>query len=121
MAAKKKKVTKKKAAKRKSSPTKKAPTKAIGGRTKKNPLTKMDNVTITQIDNCAKHVYTKIIKLSKPELKFPVRSLSNVRYDRRVGHFQLGRSRKARTLTVNTFKNFAQTLKLMSFSMDIVH
>ena len=70
-----KKPTKKKAAK------KKTPTGAknkIGGRTNKNPLTKIDKVTIGQIDGCARQVYTKIIKLSKPELKFPVRSLSNV-------------------------------------------
>ncbi len=106
----KKKATKKKAAKKTTSP----------GRSAKNPLTKMDGVTMTQIDNCAKQVYTKIIKLSKPNLKFPVRSLANVRYDRRVGHFQLGRSRKERTLTVNTVKSFAQTLKLMAFSKEMV-
>ena len=37
----------------------------------------VDKVTIQQIDDCAKHVYTKIIKLDKPSLKFPVRALSN--------------------------------------------
>ncbi len=119
MAAKKKKA---KATKKKTVTAKKkvaAPTMA--GRTSKNPMTKMDKLTVGQIDNCAKHVYTKIIKLSKPELKFPVRSLSNVRYDRRVGHFQLGRGRKERTLTVNTVKSFAQTLKLMAFSKEMVN
>jgi DNA topoisomerase-6 subunit A len=111
----KKKTTKKKAAKKKGIKKTTSP-----GRSAKNPLTKMDNMTMTQIDNCAKQVYTKIIKLSKPNLKFPVRSLANVRYDRRVGHFQLGRSRKERTLTVNTVKSFAQTLKLMAFSKEMV-
>jgi DNA topoisomerase-6 subunit A len=116
MAAKKKKKTAAEKATRTSSPP-----SSVGGRTKKNPLTKIDLVTIAQIDNCAKHVYTKIIKLAKPELRFPVRSLSNVRYDRRVGHFELGRARKERTLTVNTVKNFAQTLKLMALSKEMVN
>ena len=99
-------------------PKKKAATTKPHAR--KNPLTKLDTVTIDQINGCAKSVYTKIVRLSKPSLKFPVRSLSNVRYDRRVGHFQLGRSRKERTLTKGTVKSFAQTLKLMALSKEMV-
>jgi DNA topoisomerase-6 subunit A len=49
-----------------------------------------------------------------------VRSLANVRYDRKVGHFELGRARKERTLTVNTVKIFAQSLKLMALSKEMV-
>ncbi len=88
----------------------------------KNPrkLEKLDKITVEQIDNSAKQVYTKIQALEKPELKFPVRSLSNVRYDKRKGYFELGRGRKERTLTVNTVKSFAQTLKLMSLSKEMV-
>ena len=87
---------------------------------KSNALTKIDKATVSSIDNTARLVYTKIQKLGKPELKFPQRSLSNVTYDRRVGHFKLGRARKERTLTVNTVKNFAQTLKLMALSKEMV-
>ncbi|MBK8978351.1 MAG: DNA topoisomerase IV subunit A [Planctomycetes bacterium] len=65
-------------------------------------------------------VYDHIQVLEKPELKFPQRSLANVSYDRKAGHFKLGRGRKARTLTVNTVKNFAQTLRLMALSREMV-
>ena len=83
-------------------------------------LSKLDDTTVRSIDSTAKNVYTRINQLGKPELKFPVRSLSNVRYDQRRGYFELGRSRKERTLTVNTVKSFAQTLKLMAFSKEMV-
>ncbi len=90
------------------------------GRRAGKPLSRLDEITIKGIDHCAEYVYTKINKLQKPSLKYPVRSLSNVRYDKRIGHFQLGRSRKERTLSVNTVKSFAQSLKLMSLSKEMV-
>ncbi len=83
-------------------------------------FSKLDEITVRGIDDTAKKVYTRINNLAKPELKFPVRSLANVRYDQRRGYFELGRSRKERTLTVNTVKSFAQTLKLMAFSKEMV-
>jgi len=104
------------AAKKKTAQTKTKSTSRRGNK----PLSRLDDVTIKGIDRCAEYVYTKVNKLQKPSLKYPVRALSNVRYDTRVGHFQLGRSRKERTLTVNTVKSFAQSLKMMSLSKDMV-
>ena len=109
---------KKKAAKKKATAKRPAPAKARSRKVRK--LEKLDKLTVEQIDTTAQHVYDKINKLAKPELKFPVRSLSNVRYDRRRGYFEMGRSRKERALTVNTVKSFAQTLKLMAFSKEMV-
>jgi DNA topoisomerase-6 subunit A len=43
-----------------------------------------------------------------------------VNYKREIGYFELGRGRKARALSVNTVKNFAQTLRLMSISKEMV-
>ena len=86
---------------------------------RKKPLADLDRVTLREIVKCADLVHTKIQKLDKPELKFPERSLRNARYDKKGG-FQMGRSRVARTLTVNTVKTFAQTLKLMAFSKEMV-
>jgi len=43
-----------------------------------------------------------------------------VRYDERVGYFELGRGRKVRTLTVNSVKSFAQTLKMMALSQEMI-
>jgi len=123
MAAKKKKVTKRAAAAKKKA-TKKAAKTAVktsastGGRGR--PFTKLDKLTVTSIDTTARSVHGRIMRLGKPTMKFPVRALSNVRYDRRVGHFQLGRNRKERTLTVNTVKVFAQSLKMMAFSKEMV-
>lgn len=87
---------------------------------KSNALSKFDQTTVKSIDDTAKRVFDDIQNQAKPELKFPLRALSNVSYDRRIGHFKLGRGRKARTLTVNTVKSFAQTLKLMAFSKEMV-
>jgi DNA topoisomerase-6 subunit A len=86
----------------------------------KKPLSDLDQVTIREIVKCAEQVHGRIQKQDKPELKFPERSLRNARYDRKLGYFQMGRSRVERTLTVNTVKSFAQTLKLMSLSKEMV-
>ena len=83
-------------------------------------LTALDKKTLTLIERTADGVQRSIHRRVLPELKFPVRSLSNVKYDKRVGYFELGRGRKARALSVNTVKNFAQTLRLMSISKDMV-
>ncbi|RMG52993.1 MAG: DNA topoisomerase VI [Acidobacteria bacterium] len=53
-------------------------------------------------------------------MKFPVRALSNVHYSPSKGFFELGRRKKERTLTVTTIKTFAQTLKLMELSKELV-
>ena len=90
MAAKKKKAvrraatTAKKA--RKKTTKKGAPTPSIR---RSRPFTGLDNLTVTSIDTTARNVHGRIMRLGKPVMKFPVRALSNVRYDRRVGHFQL--------------------------------
>ncbi len=90
------------------------------GSTPSRGLPKADQQTVKSIDSAAQLVFDKIQAHDKPELKFPLRSLSNVTYDRKSGHFKLGRGRKARTLTVNTVKSFAQTLKLMALSKGMV-
>jgi DNA topoisomerase-6 subunit A len=94
--------------------TAKARTKA-----RKGP-SKLDQITVEGINRTAEDVHAKINALGKPRMLFPVRSLGNVTYDTKAGHFKLGRSRKERTLTVNTVKVFAQSLKLMAFSKEMV-
>src|SRR2546428_3789991 len=81
---------------------------------------KKDGVTIRAIDEVASEVYQAILKGNKPDLEMPVRSLSNVTYDEKHGYFEIGRGKKVRTLTVNTVKTFAQTLKMMSLSKDLI-
>jgi len=68
----------------------------------------------------AETVRRSILKGRKPTLRFPVRSLQNVRYQPRVGYFELKGRQKERTLTVNTVKTFAQTLKMIALSKELV-
>ena len=49
-------------------------------------------------------------------MRFPLRSLSNVRYSARRGHFEMLGKHKERTLTVSTAKTFAQTLRMIALS-----
>lgn len=79
-----------------------------------------DKRTIELIQETASTVNQHILKRAKPELKLPVRSLSNVSYSQKNGYFEIGRQKKVRTLTVNTVKTFAQTLRLMSLSKDLI-
>jgi DNA topoisomerase-6 subunit A len=93
---------------------------ATSQRPKRGPLSELDKKTLALIDHTAERVHGSILKRALPELKFPVRALSNVHYDTKIGHFEMGRGRKARALTVNTIKSFAQTLRLMSLSKEMV-
>ena len=81
---------------------------------------RMDGVTVDLICETANGVYREILRHSKPDLSFPVRSLSNVSYSDKTGYFEIGRQKKTRTLTVNTVKSFAQTLRMMGLSKELV-
>lgn len=78
------------------------------------------NKTLLKIKHSAKDVYDKIMKKQKPVMKFPIRSLSNVKYDPKKGYFELIGVKKIRTLTVNTVKTFAQTLRMMALSKEVI-
>jgi len=80
----------------------------------KNPAVLKD------ITETATGVHKKIRAKRKPSMKLPVRSLSNVKYDPRKGYFELLRASKERTLTVATVKTFAQTLKMMALSKNLI-
>lgn len=76
--------------------------------------------TITRIKQSASSIHNKIIKKQKPSMHFPIRALSNVKYTPKRGFFELRGQKKVRTLTVNTVKTFAQTLRLMSLSKELI-
>jgi DNA topoisomerase-6 subunit A len=80
----------------------------------------MDDVVLKQIQDAATDVHRVIQKRSKPDLAFPVRSLKNVSYSTGKGYFEIGKAKKVRTLTVNTVKSFAQTLRMMGLSKELV-
>jgi len=69
----------------------------------------------------AKDVYSKIITKKRPELKMPIRSLNNVKYNDKNGYFELVGKAKGRTLTASTIRTFAQTLRMMSLSKELIN
>jgi DNA topoisomerase-6 subunit A len=81
---------------------------------------RLAKVTVNAIKEVATKIDRNIGRMRKPEVTFPVRSLGNVRYDPRKGYFEIGKDRSTRTLSVNTAKSFAQTLKMMSLSKELV-
>jgi len=78
-----------------------------------------DKVAI-RIKNEAKRVKDNIVDGKKPSMKFPLRSLNNVKYTAKKGFLELKGKKKERTLTVNTVKTFAQTLRMMALSKELV-
>jgi len=81
---------------------------------------RLDGVTVDLICKTASTVHGEIRDRKKPDLAFPVRSLRNVSYSQKTGYFEMGKQKKVRTLTVNTVKSFAQTLRMMGLSKELV-
>jgi DNA topoisomerase VI subunit A len=80
----------------------------------------LDKRTVTLIDSIAKQIRSNIESGKPPTIKLPVRSLANVTYDEAKGYLEIGTAHKVRTLTVNTARSFAQTLRLMATSRAMV-
>ncbi len=80
----------------------------------------LDDVTVGAIRDSAAGVHQQVNKRGKPEMAFPIRSLANVKYAEKKGFFEIGGQKKVRTLTVNTVKSFAQTLRMMGLSKTLV-
>jgi DNA topoisomerase-6 subunit A len=75
---------------------------------------------IQEMVKLGKYIYDTILNKNKPILKSPIRSLSNVSYNKKDGYFQLNGAEKSRTLTANTVKSFAQTLRMMGLSKELI-
>ena len=83
-------------------------------------MAKEENVVIKEIKELASDLYKKIIALGHPELIIPLRSLSNVTFNPKVGYLEIGSDKKIRALTVNTVKTFAQTLRMLTLSKNLI-
>jgi DNA topoisomerase-6 subunit A len=79
-----------------------------------------DRKTIELIDDTAGSIRDSIERGELPDIELPVRGLANVNYDTDKGYLELGDATKTRTLTVNTVRSFAQTLRLMAASRQMV-
>ena len=68
-----------------------------------------------RIVDVSRSVYEDIVKkLKKPSLRFPIRSLANVKYDPKTGYFEIRGKVATRTLSYNTVKTFAQSMRLLA-------
>ena len=84
------------------------------------PRSDRDEQTIKLIETIANQVRKAIESGKLPSIRMPIRSLDNVTYDQAAGYLELGKAERVRTLTVNTARSFAQTLRLMSTSRTMV-
>lgn len=79
-----------------------------------------DEPTLAFIEEIARGIFDDIFRGERPSIEMLVRSLSNVTYDPQTGYLEVGDLRKQRSLTVNTIRTFAQTLRLMAVSHTMV-
>jgi len=99
----------------------KAPLRRAAQTTPKAPRAVTRKQAAEKITAAGQQVYGDIIKRrKKPSMRFPVRALSNVRYDARRGHFEIRGKVVTRTLTYNTVKTFAQSVRVMAVSKDLI-
>ena len=75
---------------------------------------------LNKIKKTATKIKDEVIIGNKAEIEAPVRSLNNVMYNKKDGYFELKGLLKKRTLTANTVKTFAQTLRVMSLSKNLI-
>ena len=75
---------------------------------------------VVRIVSTAQEMYTTIHQQKQPQLKIPLRALSNVEYNETDGFFKLLPGVKLRTLTASTIRTFAQTLRMMGLSKQLV-
>lgn len=80
----------------------------------------MNSPVLEKIRHISKTVYEDILKTQAPSLNMPIRSLQNVKYDEKEGYFELVGKEKERTLSASTVKTFAQTLRMMALSKELV-
>jgi len=91
------------------------------------PVTRGRNIALPRAKAAAVHVGAKTVNSSRdihgkivggktPSMKFPLRSLSNVRYAPKRGYFEMVGKNKERALTVSTIRTFAQTLRMVALS-----
>jgi len=84
-------------------------------------MTKPGTVPVAKkITKAAKDIHAEILKCKSPTMVTPIRSLINVKYQPKIGYFEMLGRKKRRTLTVKTVRTFAQALKMMSFAKELI-
>ena len=75
---------------------------------------------MTGLINHARGIHEEITGGRRPSLRIPVRSLSNVSFSLGKGFFTIGKKVSKRTLSYQTIKPFAQTVRMMAFAKHLI-
>ena len=75
---------------------------------------------IARMVEVAKEIHADIHRERKPHMKFPIRSLSNVRYDTHTGAFKMRGRTSRRDFSYTTVKTFAQSIRMLALSKAVV-
>ncbi|MFH1916171.1 MAG: DNA topoisomerase IV subunit A [Nanoarchaeota archaeon] len=73
-----------------------------------------------KVTKIAKNVADAIEHDKLPQLSMPIRALANVTYNPKKGYFELVGKEKTRTLTASSVKTFAQMLRMMALSYELI-
>ena len=91
---------------------------------KKPPTTarreKEKDKAVARMVEVAGDIHGDIQRDRKPHMSFPIRSLSNVRYDPKGGTFKIGIRKSRRDFSYTTVKTFAQSLRMLALSKAVV-
>ena len=68
----------------------------------------------------ARDIHGDITSGRRPSLRVPIRSLSNVSFSTHKGFFTIGKKVSKRTLSYQTIKPFAQTVRMMAFAKHLI-
>ncbi|EHP84388.1 DNA topoisomerase IV subunit A [Methanotorris formicicus] len=83
-------------------------------------ISKSREIARRKILELANKMYEDLLKGKRPKIKLPIRSLTNAKFDSETGTFILMGKEKERTLTVSQAKIFAQTVKMLEFSKQLL-
>ena len=78
------------------------------------------NPALLKLVALGKKIHAEIKRGRRPHLAVPIRSLSNVTFSSRKGYLVLGDRKAHRTLSYQTVKPFAQTIRLMAFAKHLI-
>jgi DNA topoisomerase-6 subunit A len=79
-----------------------------------------DDAVVARMVEVARDIHGDIRHEKKPHMKFPIRALSNVRYDTHTGAFKMRGRTSRRDFAYTTVKTFAQSLRMLALSKAVV-
>ncbi|MBN2056094.1 DNA topoisomerase IV subunit A [bacterium] len=78
------------------------------------------NPALEALVEIGRKIHSQINNGRRPYLSIPIRSLSNVSFKPRKGYLAIGDRKAKRTLSYQTVKSFAQTVRMMAFAKQLI-